>query len=99
VHLWHRRPVDYTAWCCICNHEKVSQRDIIRRLAEMQYERNEMEFRRGTFRVRGDVLDVFPAENSEVALRVNLFDDDVEQLSLFDPLTGQILQRVSRYTV
>ena len=93
-------PVDYHSMVLhLRNHEKASQRDIIRRLAEMQYERNEMEFRRGTFRVRGDVLDVFPAENSEVALRVNLFDDDVEQLSLFDPLTGQILQRVSRYTV
>jgi excinuclease ABC subunit B len=93
-------PVDYHSMVLhLRSHEKASQRDIIRRLAEMQYERNEMEFRRGTFRVRGDVLDVFPAENSEVALRVNLFDDDVEQLSLFDPLTGQILQRVSRYTV
>src|ERR1700675_1073919 len=81
------------------SHEKASQREIIRRLAEMQYERSEFDFRRGTFRVRGDVLDIFPAENSEVALRVNLFDDDVEQLSLFDPLTGQGLQRVSRYTV
>src|SRR4249920_1692204 len=93
-------PVDYHSMVLhLRNHEKASQRDIIRRLAEMQYERNEMEFRRGTFRVRGDVLDVFPAENSEVALRVNLFDDDVEQLSLFDPLTGQVLQRVPRYTV
>ena len=68
----------------------MSQRDVISRLAEMQYERNELEFRRGTFRVRGDVLDVFPAESSEAALRISLFDDEVETLTLFDPLTGQI---------
>jgi len=93
-------PVDYHSMILhLRSHEKASQREIIRRLAEMQYERSEFEFRRGTFRVRGDVLDVFPAENSEVALRVHLFDDDVEQLTLFDPLTGQILQRVPRYTV
>jgi excinuclease ABC subunit B len=93
-------PVDYHSMILhLRNHEKASQREIIRRLAEMQYERSEFEFRRGTFRVRGDVLDIFPAENSEVALRVNLFDDDVEQLTLFDPLTGQVLQRVPRYTV
>jgi excinuclease ABC subunit B len=93
-------PVDYHSMILhLRNHEKASQREIIRRLAQMQYERNELEFRRGTFRVRGDVLDVFPAENSEVALRVHLFDDDVEQLTLFDPLTGQVLQRVPRYTV
>jgi excinuclease ABC subunit B len=93
-------PVDYHSMILhLRSHEKASQREIIRRLAQMQYERNEFEFRRGTFRVRGDVLDVFPAENSEVALRVHLFDDDVEQLTLFDPLTGQVLQRVPRYTV
>jgi excinuclease ABC subunit B len=93
-------PVDYHSMILhLRSHEKASQREIIRRLAEMQYERSEFDFRRGTFRVRGDVLDIFPAENSEVALRVNLFDDDVEQLTLFDPLTGQVLQRVPRYTV
>jgi len=93
-------PVDYHSMILhLRSHEKASQREIIRRLAEMQYERSEFEFRRGTFRVRGDVLDIFPAENSEVALRVHLFDDDVEQLTLFDPLTGQVLQRVPRYTV
>jgi excinuclease ABC subunit B len=93
-------PVDYHSMILhLRSHEKASQREIIRRLAEMQYERSEFEFRRGTFRVRGDVLDIFPAENSEVALRVSLFDDDVEQLTLFDPLTGQVLQRVPRYTV
>ena len=93
-------PVDYHSMVLhLREREKASQRDIIRRLAEMQYERNELEFRRGTFRVRGDVVDIFPAENSEVALRVNLFDDEIEQLSLFDPLTGHVLQRLARYTV
>ena len=79
--------------------EKLTQRDAIQRLAEMQYERNEFEFKRGTFRVRGDVLDIFPAESSETAIRVSLFDDEVETLSVFDPLTGHILQRVPRFTV
>jgi excinuclease ABC subunit B len=93
-------PVDYHSMVLhLRSKEKVSQRDIIRRLAEMQYERNELEFRRGTFRVRGDVIDIFPAESSELALRVHLFDDDIEELMLFDPLTGQIVQRVARYTV
>src|SRR5271154_2485665 len=80
-------------------HDKLAQSDVIRRLAEMQYERNEIEFRRGTFRVRGDVLDVFPAENSETAVRISLLDDEVDRLSLFDPLTGHILKRVSYFTV
>jgi excinuclease ABC subunit B len=75
------------------------QRDVIKRLIEMQYERNEIDFSRGKFRVRGDVIDIFPAESNEFALRVTLFDDEVETLSLFDPLTGQILQKVPRYTV
>src|SRR5687767_13553692 len=79
--------------------EKLSQRDAIQRLCEMQYQRNDLEFRRGLFRVRGDVLDVFPAENSETAVRVTLFDDEVESIHVFDPLTGHILQRVGRYTV
>src|SRR6195256_446115 len=79
--------------------ERMSQRDIIARLAAMQYERNELEFKRGTFRVRGDVLDVFPAENSETALRIALLDDEVESLTLFDPLTGHASQRVPRFTV
>ncbi len=80
-------------------NEKISQRDAIKRLTEMQYDRNDVEFKRGTFRVRGDVIDIFPAENSETAIRVSLFDDEVENLSVFDPLTGHILQRVSRFTV
>ena len=93
-------PVDYHSMVLhLRANEKMHQRDIIRRLAEMQYERNELEFRRGVFRVRGDVLDVFPAENSELALRVSLFDDEVERLTLFDPLTGQILHDVPRYTI
>ena len=93
-------PVDYHSMILhVREKEKIGQRDIIRRLAEMQYERNELQFGRGTFRVRGDVLDIFPAENSEVALRVNLFDDEVEQLTLFDPLTGHAIRQVPRYTV
>jgi excinuclease ABC subunit B len=93
-------PVDYHSMVLhLRAHERVSQREVIRRLAEMQYQRNELEFKRGTFRVRGDVVDVFPAENSEVALRLSLYDDEVEQLTLFDPLTGQILQSVARYTI
>jgi excinuclease ABC subunit B len=80
-------------------NEKLSQRDTIKRLTEMQYDRNELEFKRGVFRVRGDVLDIFPAENSETAVRVSLFDDVVESIQIFDPLTGHILQRVSRFTV
>jgi excinuclease ABC subunit B len=79
--------------------EKLTQRDAIQRLCEMQYQRNEFEFRRGVFRVRGDVLDIFPAENSESAVRVTLFDDEVESIHIFDPLTGHILQRAGRYTV
>jgi transcription-repair coupling factor (superfamily II helicase) len=65
----------------------------------MQYQRNDMDFRRGTFRVRGDVIDVFPAEQAENALRVSLFDDQIEELSLFDPLTGQVRQKIGRFTV
>jgi excinuclease ABC subunit B len=79
--------------------EKLPQRDAIGRLISMQYERNEFEFKRGVFRVRGDVLDIFPAENSETAVRVSLFDDEVESIHVFDPLTGHILQRLSRFTV
>src|SRR3954468_19674117 len=79
--------------------EKLSQREAIKRLTEMQYDRNDLEFKRGTFRVRGDVLDIYPAESSETAIRVSLFDDEVENLWVFDPLTGHILKRVSRYTV
>jgi excinuclease ABC subunit B len=79
--------------------DRIPQRDLLKRLAEMQYTRNEMDFQRGTFRVRGDVIDVFPAEHAEHALRIELFDDEIERLQLFDPLTGQIRQRLSRFTV
>jgi excinuclease ABC subunit B len=77
----------------------IKQRDIIRRLAEMQYTRNDTELRRATYRVRGDVIDIFPAEADAEALRIELFDDEVEQLSIFDPLTGDIIRRVARFTV
>jgi excinuclease ABC subunit B len=93
-------PVDYHGMILHLRHnEKMAQRDVIKRLVEMQYERNEIDFSRGKFRVRGDVIDIFPAESSEHALRLTLFDDEVETLSLFDPLTGHILQKVPRYTV
>lgn len=77
----------------------IDQRAIVRRLAEMQYTRNEIELRRATYRVRGDVIDIYPAESEQEALRVELFDDEVERLSLFDPLTGEIKQQIARYTV
>ncbi|HVN34710.1 MAG TPA: excinuclease ABC subunit UvrB [Casimicrobiaceae bacterium] len=79
--------------------EPITQRDVIKRLTEMQYTRNEADFRRGTFRVRGEVIDVFPAEHAENAVRIEMFDDTLEQLHLFDPLTGHIRQRISRFTV
>ena len=93
-------PVDYHGMILhLREREKSSQRDVIERLVAMQYDRNEFDFRRGTFRVRGDVVDVFPAENSETALRISLSDDAIESLNLFDPLTGQTHQRVPRFTV
>ena len=93
-------PVDYHGMILhVREKERMPQRDVIARLAAMQYERNELEFKRGTFRVRGDVLDVFPAENSETALRIALLDDEIETLTLFDPLTGRASQRVLRFTV
>ena len=80
-------------------HEKIAHKDIISRLVSMQYERSDIDFKRGTFRVRGDVIDVFPAEHFEEAVRISLFDDEIEMLALFDPLTGKIQQRISRFTV
>lgn len=77
----------------------IDQRSILRRLADLQYSRNDQAFQRGTFRVRGEVIDIFPAESDEHALRVELFDEEVERLSIFDPLTGQIQHTVPRYTV
>ena len=93
-------PVDYHGMILhLRQGEKLAQREAIKRLTEMQYERNEIEFRRGTFRVRGDVLDIYPAESAETAVRVSLFDDEVESIALFDPLTGHIQQKMARYTV
>jgi excinuclease ABC subunit B len=77
----------------------MGQRDVIARLIRMQYTRNEQDFARGTFRVRGDVIDVFPAEHSELAIRIELFDDEIESLQLFDPLTGRIRQKIPRFVV
>lgn len=93
-------PIDYHGMILhLHEQEKLSQRDAIERLVSMQYERNDVEFKRGVFRVRGDILDIFPAENSESAVRVSLFDDQVESIQVFDPLTGHILQKVTRFTV
>ena len=93
-------PVDYHGMILhLRQGEKLAQRDAIKRLTEMQYERNEVDFKRGVFRVRGDVLDIFPAESAETAVRVSLFDDEVESITLFDPLTGHILHKMPRYTV
>ena len=79
--------------------DRLSQRDAIKRLTELQYTRNETDFKRGTFRVRGDVLDIFPAEHAENAVRVSCFDDEIESLQLFDPLTGRVRQKIARFTV
>ncbi len=79
--------------------DKLGQRDMIMQLVRMQYQRNDMDFSRGTFRVRGDTIDIFPAEHSEMAIRVELFDDEIESLQLFDPLTGRIRQKIPRFTV
>ncbi len=79
--------------------DKVDQRWLLRRLAELQYTRNEMELRRASYRVRGDVIDIFPAESDKEAIRVELFDDEIEDLALFDPLTGEVIRRVPRVTV
>ncbi len=79
--------------------DQVDQRKILRRLADMQYKRNDLELTQGTYRVRGDVIDIFPAESEREAVRVELFDDEIENLTMFDPLTGEILRRIPRYTV
>ena len=93
-------PEDYTQMRFIARvTDKMGQRDVIARLIRMQYARNDQDFSRGTFRVRGDVIDVFPAEHSELALRIELFDDEIESLQLFDPLTGRIRQKVPRFVV
>jgi len=93
-------PVDYHAMILhLREGERVGHRDLIRRLVAMQYTRNDVDFRRGTFRVRGDVIDVFPSENAELAVRIEMFDDEVEHLTLFDPLTGHLKHKLARFTV
>lgn len=93
-------PEDYTQMRFIMRvGDKIGQRDVIGRLIRMQYTRNEQDFARGSFRVRGDTIDVFPAEHSELAIRIELFDDEIESLQLFDPLTGRIRQKIPRFTV
>ena len=93
-------PEDYTQMRFIARiGDKTGQRDVISRLIRMQYKRDDMDFSRGTFRVRGDVIDVFPAEHSELAIRIELFDDEIESLQLFDPLTGRIRQKILRFVV
>ncbi|WP_280150658.1 excinuclease ABC subunit UvrB [Piscinibacter sp. XHJ-5] len=94
------KPEDYTQMRLIARvGDKVGQRDLIAQLIRMQYTRNETDFARGTFRVRGDTIDVFPAEHSELAVRFELFDDEIESLALLDPLTGRIRQKVPRFVV
>jgi excinuclease ABC subunit B len=93
-------PEDYTQMRFIARvGDKTGQRDVIARLIRMQYKRNDQDFARGSFRVRGDVIDVFPAEHSELAIRIELFDDEIESMQLFDPLTGRIRQKVPRFVV
>ena len=79
--------------------DRIDQRTILRRLAEMQYKRNELDFSQGNYRVRGDVIDIFPAEAERDAVRIELFDDEIESLSYFDPLTGEVVRRVPRLTI
>ena len=79
--------------------DKWDQRDLVRRLAELQYKRNDVDFHRATYRVRGDVIDVYPAESDEEAVRIELFDDEIERLSYFDPLTGRVLREAPRLTI
>ena len=79
--------------------EPIGQRTILRRLAELQYERNDVDFSRGSYRVRGDVIDVFPADSEMEAVRIELFDEEIEQLSIFDPLTGEVLQKIPRISI
>ncbi|MBK7616170.1 MAG: excinuclease ABC subunit UvrB [Vitreoscilla sp.] len=94
------KPEDYTQMRFILrNGDKIGQRDVIAQLVRMQYSRNDVDFSRGSFRVRGDTIDVFPAEHSELAVRIELFDDEVEALSLLDPLTGRVRQKVPRFTI
>src|SRR5690606_5571810 len=79
--------------------DRIDQRKILRRLAELQYNRNDVDFSRGTYRVRGEVIDIFPADSESEAVRLELFDDEVENLSVFDPLTGEVLRKTPRFTI
>ncbi|MET0919286.1 MAG: excinuclease ABC subunit UvrB [Burkholderiales bacterium] len=93
-------PSDYHSMVLTVRHkDRLSQRDIIVRLTQMQYKRSEMEFSRGTFRVRGDTIDIFPAEHAELAVRIELFDDEIDSIQLFDPLTGRVRQKLPRFTL
>ncbi|WP_193086995.1 excinuclease ABC subunit UvrB [Advenella sp. FME57] len=93
-------PGDYHAMVLVLRTgDRTPRQEILARLVSMQYERNDIDFTRGTFRVRGEVIDIFPAESAELAVRLNLFDDELESIDLFDPLTGKIRQRVPRFTV
>ncbi len=93
-------PVDYHSMVLhLREGERIGHRDLIARLVAMQYTRADIDFRRGTFRVRGDVIDVFPSENAELAVRIEMFDDEIEHLTLFDPLTGHLKQKLVRFTV
>ena len=94
------KPEDYMQMVLIARvGDKMGQRDVIAQLIRMQYKRNDMDFGRGTFRVRGDTIDVFPAEHSELAVRLELFDDEIDSIQLFDPLTGRIRQKIPRFTI
>jgi len=93
-------PRDYHEMILVLRtRDRLSQRDVLQRLVAMQYKRSETDFARGTFRVRGDTIDIFPAEHAELAVRVELFDDEVESIQLFDPLTGRVRQKIPRFTV
>jgi excinuclease ABC subunit B len=93
-------PSDYHSMVLTLRHrDRYSQRDVIVRLTQMQYKRSELEFARGTFRVRGDTIDIFPAEHAELAVRVELLDDEVDSIQLFDPLTGRVRQKIPRFTL
>ena len=93
-------PADYHAMILtVRTGDHMGQRDVIAQLVRMQYQRNEVDFTRGTFRVRGDRIDIFPAEHAELAVRIELFDDEIESLSLFDPLTGVVRQKIPRFTI
>ncbi|HPV45228.1 MAG TPA: excinuclease ABC subunit UvrB [Methylotenera sp.] len=93
-------PTDYHSMVLhLKQGDKLSREDAIQRLVGMQYDRNDFDFSRGCFRVRGDVIDIFPAENNETAVRLSLFDDEVDSITLFDPLTGQIFNKIQRFTI